>query len=822
MPPGHTCRIVGVLLLIAAVLTHGSRFAAAEPAGPFIRMTDGDLATTRRDLSAPAWGDYDNDGDVDLYVAGFLGQDVLFKNNGDGTFTRQTAAMAGPIVGSGQISLGLWADFDNDGHLDMFRLSALGVERLFRSRGNGTFEGFTTSALSNDIVSSFGAAWGDFDGDGFVDLAVTVGDIDGGTYAPSQVLLRNESGGAFARVSGSAFGSIVTERGGGSACAWGDYDNDGDLDLFVGNNRTGANRAFLFRNDGRSGFTRITEGPVANDRGFPFTADWGDFDNDGDLDLFVGNARGLRNLLYRNLGDGQFARIDQGPVVEDDNATGSAAWADYDNDGFLDLFAANDPGDEVLYRGNGDGTFTRIAAFAGDNSSGNGTAWGDYDNDGFMDLFVANGGGVRLSYLYRNAGNANHWLKLKLIGTASNRSAIGAKVRVQARIRGREIWQLREVTGGHDVGQNDSRPNFGLGDATMADIVRIEWPSGMVQELRNVPASQIVDITEPARLVPSVLASGAQAELKVSSWPGFVLDVESSTDLKTWSPLGTVTNVNGTVALKDPEAATAQARFYRLANHTGLAPGEFRPIVHASGLKAPTKILRTAQGSLLVAEAGDGPNSGRVSLVLANGQRRTLLAGLPAGINAQREPSGVSGLALRERTLFVAIGEGDVLRLDANMNDISNPNPSSPILSSILSFVFSADVDTLVAGFTLTAQEHAALKSGNRPTLTAADGTTVTAELLADFPDITTEAGGLVRASNPFGAASAVFVLEISADLLNGAPGRLLRFATPTSLPEVVTSQLIGPTHMAFDGATRTLFISENFSGRIVRVGPLP
>src|SRR5439155_7289915 len=149
------------------------------------------------------------------------------------------------------------------------------------------------------------------------------------------------------------------------------------------------------------------------------------------------------------------------------------------------------------YPNNGDGTFTKITSGSLVNDLGNcgGAVWGDYDNDGFLDLFVANGfvGQSANNLLYRNNANSNSWLNLRLIGTVSNRSAIGAKIRVQATIGGKTFWQLREISGGTSFGsQNDMRANFGLGDATNADIVRIEWPSSIVQTMTNVAAKQFL------------------------------------------------------------------------------------------------------------------------------------------------------------------------------------------------------------------------------------------------------------------------------------------------------------------------------------------
>jgi enediyne biosynthesis protein E4 len=218
----------------------------------------------------------------------------------------------------------------------------------------------------------------------------------------------------------------------------------------------------------------------------------------------------------------------------------------------------------LLYHNNGDGTFSRVTtgSLVHDGGVSGGCAWGDYDNDGFMDLVVANGisGITQNNFLYRNNGNTNHWLKLKLIGTTSNRGAMGTKVRVKASIGGRTFWQLR-VAHENDgwVSQHDPRPNFGLGDASVAETVRIEWSSGIVQELHNVAANQILNVTEPVRLQ----ATG-RGVFEFRSWKGQVFGVEASPDLSVWSSLGSVTNTSGLIQFSDQEASNVAARFYRV------------------------------------------------------------------------------------------------------------------------------------------------------------------------------------------------------------------------------------------------------------------
>src|SRR6185295_13126499 len=156
----------------------------------------------------------------------------------------------------------------------------------------------------------------------------------------------------------------------------------------------------------------------------------------------------------------------------------------------------------TLYHSNGDGTFTKVLTGSLVNDGGNsaGCAWADYDNDGFLDLFVGNWQGSRPNFLYRNNGNSNHWLKVRCVGGASNRDGIGAKVRVKATMRGKEMWQLREISGGTGFGQSSLLGHFGLGDATVARTVRVEWPSGIVQEVYNINVNQTLKLVEPGKV----------------------------------------------------------------------------------------------------------------------------------------------------------------------------------------------------------------------------------------------------------------------------------------------------------------------------------
>jgi hypothetical protein len=354
-----------------------------------------------------------------------------------------------------------------------------------------------------------------------------------------------------------------------------DYDDDGRLDLFVTSNGgftpsgQGEDNA-LYHNDGPGGFTKLTnaqDGIPLHDGGFSRGCAWGDYDNDGHLDLFVA---GRTNLLYHNKGDGTFEKINSGEMVNDVtlNESIGCSWVDYDNDGYLDLFVVNVSDKNFLYHNNGNGTFTKVnsGSLVNDDPtlSHIDAAWADYDNDGFMDVvIVANAG--HNSLFHNNGisnGSTNHWINLKLVGTASNRPAIGAKVRLKATIGGKTFWQRRDIGAStSQEGQSDLRASFGLGDATNIDTVRIEWPSGTIQELHNVGTKQFLTVTEPARLKGSII--GGQFQLALNGGVGFTYAVQVSTNLADWTSLTNLVTTNMTMPVISLDAAFVPQQYFR-------------------------------------------------------------------------------------------------------------------------------------------------------------------------------------------------------------------------------------------------------------------
>jgi hypothetical protein len=432
-------------------------------AQPFVDATSGPLGDTGN-TNGVAWGDYDNDGDLDLYLAN-NGANKLLRNDGGGAFSNQTS---GPLGDTGVGYGAIWGDYDNDGDLDLFVSNwDAGSNKLFRNDGGGVFSDQTSASLGGSTGWGRAVAWGDYDNDGDIDLYLIV-------HGGANKLLRND-GGIFSDQTSGPLG----DTGSGNGVAWGDYDNDGDLDLYVAK---GDDANKLFRNDGGGAFTDQTSGPLG-DTGIGIAVAWGDYDNDGDLDLYLTNNGG--NKLFRNDGGGTFSNQTGGPLGDTDYGN-AVAWGDYDNDGDLDLYLVNYHTWESnrLLRNDGGGAFSdQTSGPLADMDYGSAVAWGDYDNDGDIDLYLGNTNSSANKLFRNDQSNGNHWLHVNLEGTTSNAAGIGARVRV---VTG-GLTQIREISGGSSAtSQNSLTAEFGLGTATTVDTVEVRWPSGIVQHIVNV------------------------------------------------------------------------------------------------------------------------------------------------------------------------------------------------------------------------------------------------------------------------------------------------------------------------------------------------
>ena len=523
----------------------------------FTRILEGDIAKDTGLSIGCAWGDYDNDGYPDLIVAdAWRAPNRLYHNNGNGTFSR---VAEGTIArDAGDSAAAVWGDYDNDGDLDLF-VTAFDPPRdcFYRNEGDGHFTKVSEGAWVMDTGRGVGAAWGDYDNDGFLDLYVA-------NWRENNFLYRNNRDGTMTRITS---GPPASSGGDSYGCTWADYDGDGDGDLFVAGVISDDEQQFL--NNGDGSFTRVMTGPFPRSGGNDHGISCADYDNDGDLDLLV---IGWNNRLYRNDGAEGLTPVSASGLESAISENG--AWGDYDNDGYLDLFISNYDSANVLFRNNGDGKFARVTegALVHDRGRSCGCAWADYDNDGDLDLFVANGldyiDGTRPpepGFLYRNDGGTSHWLILRLVGVASNRSAIGAKVRALATIQGKTFWQLHEVSGGSgQCSQNDLRVHFGLGDARTVETLRIEWPSGITQILKNVPANQHLTIEEEPipELALSFSEGGGTATLNVGrlAGTGEIMAQEGFPAFSLHVPAGPWAPPNNLAAIDFSEGSGGQGR----------------------------------------------------------------------------------------------------------------------------------------------------------------------------------------------------------------------------------------------------------------------
>lgn len=464
----------------------------------FTKVTDSPLSTTKGDSRSVNWVDVNGDGYIDCFISNGpqAGQNnMLYINDANGNFT---AVTDDPIVMDVKPSDGAtFADIDNDGDPDAFVVNWYNRNNLaYINDGTGSF----TQVLEGTWVNHFGysetAAFGDYDNDGLIDLYVT-----NSSGIKNNFLYRNLADNNMELLTGI---SPVTDVNSSRNVSWADIDRDGDLDLYVTNESGEKND--LYRNDLGGVFVKLTDPVITVDQFSTMSSSWGDIDNDGDLDLFLAND-GSKNQLFRNEGNFVFSRIVTTDISKNVANSFSSAWADIDNDGDLDLFVTNAFKNGVrlknnLYVNDGTGHLTEVTDEVAvmDQGWSYGCAFGDYDNDGFQDLAVATtrfGNTDDPDYLYHNNGNDNHWLLISLEGKISNRSAIGTNVSVKAVVNGTAIWQMREISSQSAYcSQNDMRAHFGLGDATMVDSIVIEWPSGIRQYRTGILSDQIVDIEE--------------------------------------------------------------------------------------------------------------------------------------------------------------------------------------------------------------------------------------------------------------------------------------------------------------------------------------
>jgi hypothetical protein len=470
--------------------------------------------------------DFTGDGLPDIFVssADCDLDAALFVNRGDRFEDRGSAAgLAGQTLAANCTH----ADFDNDGRLDVLLLRG-GWEApyplsLLRNKGAGAFEDVTAAAGLATPIQSQSGAWADFDRDGFVDLYVV------GEQLPERPDPRNN--GRLYRNNGDGTFTDVAQRAGvghdgfAKGAAWGDYNGDGWPDLYVSNMRA-ANR--LYRNNGDGTFTDVASALGVTEPEDSFSCWFWDYDNDGRLDLFVAgfhgylydviaDALGQPNTgdhprLYRNLGDEGFRDVSREVGFGRVLLPMGSNFGDVDNDGYLDVYLGTGLPNysnlmpNVMLKNLGGRRFADVSVSSGTAhlQKGHGVSFADWDGDGDLDLFEEMGGaapGDRANnVLFQNPGHGRHWLALKLVGTRTNRAAIGARVRVDLKGRdGTTRSIFREVSSGSSYGGNSFVQHIGLDQSEEAEAVEVAWPvSRSRQVFRHVPADRSILITEGA------------------------------------------------------------------------------------------------------------------------------------------------------------------------------------------------------------------------------------------------------------------------------------------------------------------------------------
>jgi len=459
--------------------------AALTPTAQWVNATSGPLGDTGLTNSV-AWGDRDGDGDPDLYLVNFQSSCHFLENLGGGIFLDATAMPEANQAAGGAAA---WGDADNDGDPDLYVGNYSAPNRLLRNDLLSFFD--AVAQPESDAADAAGVSWVDYDNDGWLDLHVTT--VNG----PPDRLFRNLNGqpgpGGFADATQPPLDDIDDSRDG----AWADYDGDGDQDLYLTKTTSGQPSRML-RNDAGTFVDAAT--PPLLDNGPSTGACWGDYDNDGDLDLYLVKPVSLPNRLLRNDGGGNFTDVTAGPLADTGGGMG-ACWGDYDNDGDLDLYVVNystgtiGSGINRLLRNDGGGVFTDDTAnplYAG--GIGRAAAFADYDRDGDLDLYLGNYGAANA--LFRNdLNNGNAWLHVKLEGTSNNASAVGARVTVWSPVLGMQMREVSDMTAG--PGQGDLLVEFGLGGDAGIDSLRVDWPNGNVQRLPlPIAANQVVGVLD--------------------------------------------------------------------------------------------------------------------------------------------------------------------------------------------------------------------------------------------------------------------------------------------------------------------------------------
>jgi enediyne biosynthesis protein E4 len=461
-----------------------------------LRLTNTELQSQTQASFGSAWIDYNGDQLPDPYFTHVNSITFFYENLGGSAF--RFIGSNYPNIGQSSLSGISWGDIDNDGLNDMYVCTMGGFNYLMKNKGEGRFERIQNNQAVKDNGTYLQSSFIDYNNDGWLDIfAPTVTSLNFVKSAGRpNFLYRNNGTGDFEKATESGLMSDNTNT---TCASFADYDNDGDQDLFM---TEFFKDNWFYENNGNGTFTRITGSAINLNDQMSLSCSWADYDNDGYMDLLVCNGSvsasvKAKNYLFHNNGDKTFTKLTKGAIAEYYGCSWSSAWGDLDNDGDLDIYMGTEFEDDMIFLNNGDGTFIEYTDFTRNNNT-TGVCLGDYDNDGFLDVLLSANNMVDQGHvIYHNNGNGNNWINLTLKGTNSNISGIGAKTKIKATINGKPCWQYRELNGNQGLrGFNDLRVHFGLGDATVIDSIVVMWPSKDTTILVNVEPNKLMTIVE--------------------------------------------------------------------------------------------------------------------------------------------------------------------------------------------------------------------------------------------------------------------------------------------------------------------------------------
>ncbi|WP_420600902.1 FG-GAP-like repeat-containing protein [Flagellimonas sp.] len=497
--------LLGILIFQIAQVFGQTNFKRTPVFDGTNEISFGDIDTGNLLGPGISFVDYNGDGWDDISIPASNVSDFQFLKNIGGFFEVDNLPITSGGIHARQIT---WVDFDNDGDNDFFAASDLGQCWFYRNDGGNNFTDILISSqIATEPLEYWGAAWGDYNNDGYLDLFLMVRSPAAGNHS---LLYRNNGNGAFTDVTQSTGLSLEGKMT--QSASFMDYDNDGFQDILLANDR-GFIPNTLYRNNGDGTFE--DRSVLSN---FDFRMDGmsttiEDYNNDGYLDIYITNIYPptvetdvVGNVFLRNNGDGTFTNIAQSNGTRFDSFAWGAIFLDTENDGDLDLFVNGhlDGSDgrmsSAYYQNDGTGSYSipNQNGFENDRSSSYGNAIGDIQNDGFPDMVVVNTNYEPINLWENTSTSQNNWLKIKLEGTVSNRMGIGSYIKIGV---GDETYYRYTLCGEGYIGQNSTYEFVGLGPETSVDYIEVTWLSGIVDRVENVVANQALTIIEGSNAI---------------------------------------------------------------------------------------------------------------------------------------------------------------------------------------------------------------------------------------------------------------------------------------------------------------------------------